>query len=69
MTNYAAVLSEYTADLKFSDLPSEVVEQVILLILQTIGASLASLPIKQAKDAINMVKKNGGIQEEVVESL
>jgi 2-methylcitrate dehydratase PrpD len=53
-------------DLKYEDLPKEVVEQAKLLTLHTLGVSLGSYPIGQAKRAIALVKDQGGKKESTV---
>lgn len=64
--DYTRLMAEYTANLKYEDLPGEVVEQVKLLTLQTVGVAIASYPIGQAKRAIAMVKDHGGKREATI---
>lgn len=41
-TNYTQKLSEYTVGLKYEDIPPEVVERAKMIMLQTIGVTLAA---------------------------
>lgn len=59
-------LSEFIADLKYEDIPKEVIEQVKRLTLHTIGVSVASASIKQAHNAIKLAEDNGGVEEATV---
>ena len=60
---YTKLMAGYTADLKYEDLPQEVVEQAKLLTMQTLGAGLASYPTGQSQRAIAMTKAQGGKTE------
>ena len=41
-TSYTQTLSEYTENIKYEDIPAEVIERAKMIMLQTIGAALAS---------------------------
>jgi 2-methylcitrate dehydratase PrpD len=62
--NYTRTLANYAANLKFEDLPREVVEQAKLLTLHVIGVAIAGSQLKQGKDAIALAKKMGGDKRE-----
>lgn len=60
-TTYTQELSEYAADLKYEDLPPEVVERAKMILLHTVGASLAASSTPAAAKARQMaVEANGG---------
>ena len=60
-TTYTQQLSEYTANLKFEDLPPEVVERAKMILLQTIGVSLAAKNTAITKKVLKMAEEaNGG---------
>lgn len=60
-TTYTQQLSEYTEKLRFEDIPPEVVEQAKMIMLQTIGASLAAKGTPIAAKAEKMAEEaNGG---------
>ena len=63
---YTKLMADYAAELKYDDLPLEVVEQVKLLTLQTLGVALASYPTGQAQRAIAMTKAQGGKAESTI---
>ena len=63
---YTKLMADYTVDLKYEELPRDVIEQAKLLTLQVIGVSLGSCPIGQAKRAIAMVKDNDGKPEATI---
>ena len=62
--SYTQTLADYTAYLKYGDLPKDVIEQAKLLTLHTVGVSLASYPTGQAKRAIALAKSWGSGQKE-----
>ena len=41
-TTYTQELSEYTVNLKYEDIPAEVIERAKMIMLQTIGVALAA---------------------------
>ena len=60
-TTYTQELSEYAVNLKYEDLPAEVVERAKMIMLQTIGAALASKGTPIADKACKMaLEANGG---------
>ena len=58
--NYSHQLAAYTHDLRFADLPPEIVEQAKLLTLHVIGVSLAGRQTRQGRDAIRLALGMGG---------
>ena len=60
-TNYTDVLSEYAEKLRYEDIPPEVIERAKMIMLQTIGVSLAAKHAPCTQKAITMaVAANGG---------
>jgi 2-methylcitrate dehydratase PrpD len=57
-------LADYTVKLKYEDLPKEVIQQVKLLTLHTVGVALASYPMEQAKKTLALAKSWGSGQKE-----
>jgi|TARA_B100000929_G_scaffold199250_1_gene158213 2-methylcitrate dehydratase PrpD len=64
--DYTSVLSNYTAEVQFDDLPVEVVTQAKQLTLHVLGVSLASLPMDQADKVTRLVQSKGGVPESTV---
>lgn len=62
MTNYTQTLSEFTAHLCYEDIPAEVIERAKMIVLQTVGVSLAAKNVTGTKKAIEMARlANGGV--------
>ena len=61
---YTKKLVNYAVDLKYEDLPKEVVEQAKLLTLHTLGVSLAGSVTEQGKKAIALAKDMSGQKPE-----
>lgn len=60
-TNYTDVLSEFTEKIKYEDIPPEVIERAKMIMLQTIGVSLAAKEVPGTKKAIELARAaNGG---------
>ena len=60
-TTYTQELSEYAVNLKYEDIPAEVVERAKMILLQTMGASLAAKGTPIAEKAEKMAREaNGG---------
>lgn len=60
-TTYTQELSEYAVNLKYEDLPAEVVERAKMILLHTIGSSLAAIGTPEVAKARQMAKEaNGG---------
>jgi len=64
--NYTEILSGYAADLRYEDLPADVVAQAKQLTLHVLGVSLAALPMDQATKVTAMVQSKGGAPEATV---
>ena len=62
--SYTKSLAEYAVNLRYEDLPQEVIEQVKMLTLHVIGVSLAGCQIKQGREAIALAKDMGGEKKE-----
>ncbi len=63
---YTKALSQYTYDIKFEDLPADVIEKVKVMTMHTLAASLASIPLPQAQVTIDKAEAKGGIPEATV---
>ena len=60
-TTYTQTLSEYAANLKYEDIPPEVVERAKMILLQTLGVTLGAKGTPIYKKALRMAKEaNGG---------
>lgn len=60
-TTYTQELSEYAVNLKYEDLPTEVIEKAKAILLNTVGAALAGRSTKAAQDAMRIAAEaNGG---------
>lgn len=59
-------ISELVANIKYEDLPDSVIEQVKRLTIHTIGASVASAPIRTSQNAIKLAEANGGKEEATI---
>lgn len=63
-TNYTEILSEFTANLKYEDIPVEVRERAKLIAMQTVGVSLATKGTSVAERCVTLGKFTGGVQTE-----
>ncbi len=63
---YTRLMSELSVNMKYEDLPDEVIEQVKKLTMLTLGVSLGAYPIGVAKRAIGMTKEKGGKKESTI---
>lgn len=59
-TNYTETLSKFIRELKYEDIPPEVLERAKVIAMQTIGAGLAVNGIPVAERAISLGKRCGG---------
>ena len=60
-TTYTQELSEYAVNLKYEDLPAEVVERAKMILMQTMGAALAARSTPVFEKALKMAREaNGG---------
>lgn len=62
--NYSHQLASFAHNLRFEDLPLEVVDQAKLLTLHVIGVSLAGRQTRQGSDAIRLALGMGGSSDE-----
>ncbi len=58
--NYTDKLAKYTSDMKYEELPGEVVWQAKKIVLHTLAAALAACNTKQGRDAAALAKEQGG---------
>lgn len=65
-TSYTSVLSDYIKNFKYEDIPEEVVERAKMIILQTIGVSLAVNKTAYADKALYLATKANGGEEGTV---
>lgn len=59
MKAYTRILSDYLAELKYEDLPADVVERAKYMVLHTVGASIAAHPAEAAKRIVGIAKNLG----------
>lgn len=60
-TDYTQKLADYAVDLKFGDIPAEVIERAKMLTLHTLGVALAAKPIELSDAAVKVAEAaNGG---------
>ena len=64
VTHYTETLSHFIRDLKYEDIPTEVLERAKGIAMQTIGVSLAVNGIPIAEKAIKLGKRCGGAAED-----
>ena len=62
--SYTETLANYCLNLKYEDLPEEVIEHAKKLTIHTINAALASYVTKQGKEAVALAKEFGGVKDE-----
>ncbi len=61
-TRVTQILSDYAYDLKYEDIPSEVIEHAKMILLQVIGVSLATKNHPEVEKVISIAREaNGGI--------
>lgn len=60
-TNYTQTLSEYAANLKYEDIPSEVIERAKMIMIQTLGVSMAAkgMPMAVKVHQMGLEANNG----------
>ena len=58
-TNYTQTLAEFTANLKYEDIPPEVLERAKHMAIQTIGVSLGANGLPMAEKALDIGKSCG----------
>ncbi len=60
-TTYTQTLSRFTRQLSYEDIPPEVIERAKMIVLQTLGVSLAAKNVPGSRKAIEMARAaNGG---------
>lgn len=63
---YTRLLGKYASELKYEDLPAEVIEQAKKITLHTIAVAIASMNVPTAQKAVEMVRRKGGTPEATV---
>ena len=58
--HYTKALCQYAHDVRFEDLPDQVVEKIKSMTMHTIAASLAALPLQQAQVTIEKTEEKAG---------
>lgn len=54
--NYTQILADYLSDLRYEDIPKEVIERAKLLTMHVVGAAMAAKPTKMGKNVTTLVK-------------
>ncbi len=65
-TTHSRVLADRLAALSYENIPSTAIEQVKLITLHTIAASIAASPVDQTRKTIEMVQKRGGVGDSTI---
>jgi 2-methylcitrate dehydratase PrpD len=65
-TSYTEQLTKLLCDLRFDDIPADVIEQVKKLTMHVIGVSIASYPTEQCKRSVKLAQSRGGVPEATV---
>jgi len=68
MKKYTKILADYLSDLRYEDIPPEVIERAKLVTLHTLGAAISAIRSKSGKDIIEIAKVlgNGGRQATLI---
>ena len=66
MKKYARVLAEFVVGLHYNDLEGAIIEKAKILLLDTIGVSLAAVDMPWSRIVIDTVKKLGGNKESTI---
>lgn len=66
MKTNSEIISEYVADLKYEDIPLDVIEQAKKVILHTIGATIAGIPLPMTEKVIRYTQSKGGAGEATI---
>ena len=59
MKKYTQILADYLADLKYEDIPAEVIERAKMVTLHTVGVALGAAKAKTVREAIEVAKVMG----------
>lgn len=59
MKQYTNILADYLSDLKYEDIPAEVIQRAKQVTLHALGVALAANPAKSAQDIIRIAKDLG----------
>ena len=64
--SYSEIISRFVADLRFEDIPKEVVDQAKRITLHTVGASMGGYPLPLTRKTIDYTQNNGGAPEATI---
>ena len=59
MKKYTQIIADYLSDLKYENIPDEVIERAKLVTLHTIGAAIAAVKTEAGKNIISVAKELG----------
>ena len=59
MKKYTQILADYLANLKYEDIPAEVIERAKMITLHTVGVALGAAKAKTVREAIDVAKIMG----------
>ena len=59
MKKYTKIMADYLSDLKYEDIPPEVIERAKLVTLHTLGAAISAIRSKSGRDIIETAKALG----------
>ena len=59
MKKYTQILADYLADLKYENIPAEVIERAKMVTLHTVGVALGAAKAKTVREAIEVAKVMG----------
>ncbi|KAB4858998.1 MmgE/PrpD family protein, partial [Bacteroides thetaiotaomicron] len=59
MKKYTQILADYLADLKYENIPAEVIERAKMVTLHTVGVALGAAKAKTVREAIEVAKGMG----------
>jgi len=59
MKQYTKILADYLSELKYEDIPAEVIERAKLVTLHTLGAAISAIRSKSGRDIVDISKTLG----------
>ena len=68
MKKYTQIIADYLSELKYEDIPAEVIERAKLVTLHTIGAAIAAVKTEAGSNIIDVAKTlgNGGKEATII---
>ena len=63
---YSQIVSEYVANMKYEDIPQDVIDQAKRVVLHTIGASVGGYLLPLTRKTIEYTQNNGGAEEATI---